>query len=129
MGKSIKGIAMIAVFLGFWYATKNVDFFINLSGFTRTAILVVAAILIYIVVDLVFERDEGSLKRNLVIVAAGALFLGVSFALQKLGVSENVMMVVWFAIPVGLIIYTSKPVQKFLKERQRAKAEEEEDEE
>ena len=94
MGKSIKGIAMIAI-----------------------------------VVDLVFERDEGSLKRNLIIVAAGALFLGVSFALQKLGVSENVMMVVWFAIPVGLIVYTSKPVQKFLNDRKRAKAEEEDDEE
>lgn len=126
MGKSIKGIAMIAVFLAFWYATKNVDFFINLSGFTRTAVLVVTAIVIFIIIDVIFDRSEGSLKRNLIIVGAGALFLGVSFALQKMGVSEDIMMVVWFAIPVGFIIFTSKPVQKFLRERKSKKSEEEE---
>ena len=45
--------------------------------------------------------------------------LGVSFALYKLNLSENAMMVVWFAIPVGLIIYTSKPVQKFISDRKK----------
>ena len=108
---------MIAVFLAFWYATKNVEFFVNLSGFTRTAVLVAAAVVIYIIVDLIFDRSEGSLKRNLIIVAAGVLFVGISFALQSLGVSEDIMMVAWFAIPVGLIILTSKPVQKYINSR------------
>ncbi|MBO7453541.1 MAG: hypothetical protein J6U54_24670 [Clostridiales bacterium] len=121
MGKSIKGIVMIAVFLAFWYATKNVEFFTNLSGFTRTAVFVGIAVVLYIVIDLIFDRTPGSLKRNLIIVAAGVLFVGISFALEKLGASENVMLVVWFAIPVGLIIYTSTPVQRFLNERKRSK--------
>ena len=123
MGKSIKGIAMIAVFLGFWYATKNVEFFMNLTGFMRTAVFVVCAIAIYIVIDLIFERSANSLKMDLIIVAAGALFIGISFALYKLGLSENAMMVVWFAIPVGLIIYTSKPVQKFINDRKNKREE------
>ena len=123
MGKSIKGIAMIAVFLGFWYATKNVEFFMNLTGFMRTAVFVVCAIAIYIVIDLIFERTANSLKMDLIIVAAGALFIGISFALYKLGLSENAMMVVWFAIPVGLIIYTSKPVQKFINDRKNKREE------
>lgn len=127
MGKSIKGIAMILVFLAFWYATKNVEFFVNLSGFTRTAVLVAAAVVIYIIVDLIFDRSEGSLKRNLIIIAAGVLFVGISFALQSLGVSEDIMMVAWFAIPIGLIILTSKPVQKYINNRR--KAEDDEDEE
>ena len=119
MGKNIKGIAMIAVFLGFWYATKNVKFFMDLTGFMRTLVFVAAAIAIYIVIDLVFERNENSLKKNLIVVAAGVLFIGVSFALYKFNLSENAMMVVWFAIPVGLIIYTSKPVQKFISDRKK----------
>ena len=123
MGKSIKGIAMIAVFLGFWYDTKNVEFFMNLTGFMRTAVFVVCAIAIYIVIDLIFERSANSLKMDLIIVAAGALFIGISFALYKLGLSENAMMVVWFAIPVGLIIYTSKPVQKFINDRKNKREE------
>lgn len=123
MGKNIKGIAMIAVFLGFWYVTKNVKFFMDLTGFMRTLVFVAAAIAIYIVIDLVFERNENSLKKNLIVVAAGVLFIGVSFALYKLNLSENAMMVVWFAIPVGLIIYTSKPVQKFISDRKKDREE------
>ena len=122
MIKNIKGIAMIVVFLAFWYATKNVKFFTELQGVTRIAVIVVVALLAYVIIDIIFDSKSGvNLKNYIVPIGAAILFLIVCFLLEKAGVSENAMMVVWFAIPVGLILYTSKPIQRFLSERKNKK--------
>ena len=118
MIKNIKGIVMIVVFLAFWYATKNVEFFTKLSGVTRIAVIVGVAIIAYIVIDLIFDSANGfAPKKYIVPVAAALLFIIVSLLLEKAGVSENFMMIVWFAIPVGYIIYSSAPVQRYLNNR------------
>ena len=125
MIKNVKGIAMIIVFLAFWYASKNVEFFTDLSGVTRIAVLVGVALIAYIILDIIFDSRNGvDLKRYIVPVAASVLFIGISLLLEKANVSENIIMIVWFAIPVGLIIYTSKPVQRFLRERKNRNKEE-----
>jgi len=122
MAKNIKGIVMIVVFLALWYAFKNAEFFTDLTGFARVAAIVGAAVVAFIVIDFIFERRSGkALIIYLIIIGAAALFVGISYALESLGASEDVMMVVWFAIPVGLIILTSKPVQKFIHDRRSSK--------
>ena len=118
MVKNIKGIVMIIVLLAFWYATKNVEFFTGLQGVTRIAVIVGVALLAYIIVDIIFDSKNGvNFKNYIVPLAAAALFLVVSYLLEKAGVSENIMLIVWFAIPVGYIIYSSAPVQRFLHNR------------
>ena len=118
MVKNIKGIVMIIVLLALWYATKNVEFFTKLQGVTRIAVIVGAALIAYIIVDIIFDSKNGvNFKTYIVPLAAAVLFLVVSFLLEKAGVSENIMLIVWFAIPVGYIIYSSAPVQRFLKNR------------
>ena len=118
MVKNIKGIVMIIVLLAFWYATKNVEFFTGLQGVTRIAVIVGVALLAYIIVDIIFDSKNGvNFKNYIVPLAAAALFLVVSYLLEKAGVSENIMLIVWFTIPVGYIIYSSAPVQRFLHNR------------
>lgn len=124
MVKNIKGIAMIVVLLAFWYATKNVEFFTKLQGVTKIAVIVGVALLAYIIIDISFDSKNGvNLKNYIVPLGAAVLFLVVSFLLEKAGVSENIMLVVWFAIPVGYIIYSSAPVQRFINNRKNGREE------
>ncbi len=105
MGKTVRGIVMIAVFLAFWYLVKKEAILSSFSPAAQTGLLVVGALVIFIGVELLFSVKEkgiaGALKGCLPIIIGAAVFFCIFLVINKFNLNADIL--VYIVVGVCLL--------------------------
>lgn len=117
-GFDFSGIVMIAVFLGLYYGSENIDWFKTTDSTSRGIVLLICALILFLIVKTIFSIKNGFSKgvliQNVILLVAAAAFIGIALLLKNTNISDTVLFIPWIGIPVVLMLITSEPGKKFI---------------
>ena len=104
-GFDFSGIVMIAVFLGLYYGSENIDWFKTTDSTSRGIVLLICALILFLIVKTIFSIKNGFSKgvliQNVILLVAAAAFIVVIAGCYRAGLIHRTLLRHWYT-PVNV---------------------------